>query len=65
MDIKIFSTGGTIDKVYFEHQNRYLVGGPQVLELLKEAHLDVDFEVESLFQKESVELSEDDRRLIL
>jgi L-asparaginase len=39
MSIAVFTTGGTIDKVYFDAKGGYQVGAPMVLELLRHARL--------------------------
>jgi len=39
MRIKFFTTGGTIDKVYFDAKSEFEVGPPQVLEVVKDAHV--------------------------
>jgi L-asparaginase len=64
MKLKFFTTGGTIDKVYFDAKSEYEVGPPQVLEVLKEANVTIEFEVESLLRKDSLDLTDDDRRLL-
>lgn len=62
--IRIFTTGGTIDKIYFDSKSTFEVGEPQVAELLKEANLSLKFEVESLLRKDSLDLTNEDRVLI-
>jgi len=64
MKIKFFTTGGTIDKVYFDAKSEYEVGSPQVLEVLREANVAFEFEVESLLKKDSLDLTDVDRGLI-
>ncbi len=64
MKIKLFTTGGTIDKVYFDAKSEYEVGPPQVVEILKEAHVTLDCAIESLLSKDSLEMTEADRLLI-
>jgi L-asparaginase len=64
MKIKIFTTGGTIDKVYFDAKSLYQVGSPQVLEILKEANVAFEFEITSIVQKDSLEMTEEDRQAI-
>jgi L-asparaginase len=64
MKIKLFTTGGTIDKVYFDAKSEYEVGPPQVVEILKEAHVTLDCEIESVLSKDSLEMTDEDRRLI-
>ena len=62
--IKIFTTGGTIDKVYFDAKNDYHVGESEVAEILKEANVNVPYELECLMRKDSLDLTDGDRQLI-
>ena len=62
--IKIFTVGGTIDKIYFDQKNAYQVGDPKIVEVLQEANVTLDFETESIMQKDSLDMTEEDRRLI-
>lgn len=64
MKIKFITTGGTIDKIYFDAKSEYEVGPPQVAELLREANVTFEFEIESLLRKDSLELTPADRELI-
>ena len=64
MTVHIFTTGGTIDKVYFDAKSTYQVGEPQIGELLAEANVGVPFRVTSLLRKDSLELDDADRALI-
>jgi L-asparaginase len=64
MIIKIFTTGGTIDKTYFDQKDTYQVGEPQVAGILERANVIVDFEVTSLMQKDSLDIDESDRKII-
>lgn len=64
MKIKIYTTGGTIDKIYFDQKSEFQVGEPQILELLREANITFDFEVESLMRKDSLDMNDADRALI-
>ncbi len=63
-NIAIFTTGGTLDKVYFDANSEFQVGEPGIVELLHEANVTVDYTVESLMRKDSLELTDEDRRLI-
>jgi L-asparaginase len=65
MRIKIFTTGGTIDKVYFDAKSEYAVGQPQISEILAQALVTVEYEIEQLFQKDSLDITEADRSLIV
>jgi L-asparaginase len=62
--IKIFSVGGTIDKIYFDAKSNYEVGDPQVLEIFDEARVTFDYEIEPLMHKDSLDMTEEDRVLI-
>ena len=64
MKIKIFSMGGTIDKLYFDDLSRYEVGDPQVVEVLKEAEVHFDYDVEDVVRNDSLRLTEADRELL-
>ncbi len=64
MQLEIFTTGGTIDKVYFDAKSSFEVGEPQIESVLHEANLVIDYKVTSLLRKDSLELTDEDRALI-
>jgi L-asparaginase len=64
MQVEIFTTGGTIDKVYFDAKSTFEVGEPQILEVLREANLSIEYQVTPLMRKDSLELTLDDRNLV-
>lgn len=64
MHIQIFTTGGTIDKVYFDAKSEYQVGPPNVSVILGELHVNLDYDVESLFKKDSLDVTDEDRNEI-
>lgn len=64
MKIKIISTGGTIDKIYFDRKSEFQVGEPKIGEVLREANVTFDYEIIPLLKKDSLELTEEDRRNI-
>ncbi len=64
MKLKIITTGGTIDKIYFDAKSEYQVGEPQIGEVLKEANVALEYEVISPVAKDSLDLTDEDRRLI-
>ncbi len=64
MTIKIFTMGGTIDKIYFDDLSTYEVGEPQVAEILREARVHLDCEVEEVIRKDSLHMTEEDRLLL-
>ena len=64
MFIRFISTGGTIDKIYFDALSQFEVGESQVEHILKEALVQFDYGIEPLLQKDSLELDDADRRKI-
>jgi L-asparaginase len=64
MDLKIFTMGGTIDKIYFDAKSDYEVGPPQIAEVLREANVLLKYAVEPVMSKDSLELTEEDRLLL-
>ena len=64
MTLHIITTGGTIDKVYFDARSEYAVGSPQITEILREANVTFDHTLESVLRKDSLELTDADRELI-
>lgn len=62
--IHIFTTGGTIDKVYFDAKSTYEVGPPNIERVLGEMTLSVSYEVTSLMRKDSLEITDEDRQSI-
>ena len=64
LKIKIFSVGGTIDKIYFDDKSDYQVGEPQISQILHAMHVAFDFEVIALMRKDSLHIGEKERRLI-
>ena len=64
MKIKFFTTGGTIDKIYFDAKSEFEVGPPQVMELLRDVNVQFKHEIESILRKDSLDLTDTDRALI-
>ncbi len=64
MNLTIFTTGGTIDKIYFDAKNDYQIGDPEIGSLLAEANVTFDYTVKSILRKDSLEITEGDRKLI-
>lgn len=64
MSIKIFTTGGTFDKIYFDAMSEFKIGDTIVGDLLEEANVGFDYDIECLLQKDSLDLDDDDRKLI-
>jgi L-asparaginase len=64
MKLHIITTGGTIDKIYFDAKSDYQVGEPVIGELLHRMNARFEFSVESVHRKDSLDLSDTDRQLI-
>ena len=64
MHIKVFATGGTIDKVYFDAMSTYQVGPPNISAVFEELKLGFSYTIESLMRKDSLDLTEADRTII-
>ena len=61
MFIRFVTTGGTIDKIYFDELSQFEVGESQLQAILGEALVDIDFDVVPLLQKDSLEIDAEDR----
>lgn len=62
MKLRIFTTGGTIDKIYFDAKSRFEVGEPMIGAVLHEAEVGFDYEITALMKKDSLELDAADRK---
>lgn len=62
--IKIFTTGGTIDKIYFDKKSEYEVGDPQAGGVLERANVCFKYEVSSILRRDSLDLTDDDRQIV-
>lgn len=65
MMIKVLTAGGTIDKVYFDANSRYEVGESNVERLFEEMRVGFAYDVESIVRKDSLDMTDADRALIL
>ena len=64
MFIRFLTTGGTIDKIYFDELSQFEVGDSPLTTILADALVGFDYDVVSLFRKDSLELTDEDRRTI-
>ncbi|MDW8479977.1 MAG: asparaginase domain-containing protein [Xanthomonadales bacterium] len=60
----IVTTGGTIDKIYFDEKSDYQVGEPQIGRILSEIGVAFRYRVIPLLRKDSLHLTDQDRALI-
>lgn len=59
--ITVVTTGGTIDKLYFDSLSEYQVGESVVRKLLSTANVKYPFEVVEALRKDSLEMNQADR----
>lgn len=62
--VTIFTTGGTFDKIYFDAKSEFHIGETQVNPILEEGNVTLPYQVESVFRKDSLEVTEEDRRVL-
>jgi L-asparaginase len=63
-ELLIITTGGTIDKVYFDDLSDYQIGEPQAGKILESVKASFAFQLIGLMRKDSLHLNADDRALI-
>ena len=63
-DLLIVTTGGTIDKVYFDDKSDYQVGEPQIGRILQELGVAFRFNVIPVMRKDSLHITAADRELV-
>ena len=64
MFIRFVTTGGTIDKIYFDDLSQYEVGESQIQHILHEGLVAFDYEVVPLLHKDSLEVTDEDRAIL-
>jgi len=63
-ELLIVTTGGTIDKVYFDDKSDYQIGEPQIGRILEELGVAFRFRVIPILRKDSLHITDADRELI-
>ena len=63
-NLLIVTTGGTIDKIYFDAKSDYQVGEPQIGGILEDFRVAFRFHVIPLLRKDSLFVTDDDRQLL-
>ena len=64
MRIRFITTGGTIDKIYFDALSQFEVGESVVQHILTDGLVDFEYDVVSLFQKDSLDIDDTDRKVL-
>ncbi len=62
--ILLLTTGGTIDKLYFDALSEFQIGETIIARLLELARVTMPFEVREVLRKDSLDLTDADRALI-
>ena len=62
--LTIVTTGGTIDKIYFDDKSTFQIGAPQIGEILEALGVAFEFEVVPVLRKDSLHIDDSDRHLI-
>jgi L-asparaginase len=62
--LTIITTGGTIDKIYFDDLSQFQIGEPEIGKILGAIGVSFRFDVIALMRKDSLHLSDADRDLI-
>ena len=60
----IVTTGGTIDKIYFDDKSDFQVGEPQIGRILEELGVAFRYNLISILRKDSLHITDDDRELL-
>ena len=63
-NLLIITTGGTIDKIYFDDMSDYQIGDPQIAQILHDMQVGFTFEVNALMRKDSLHVTDEDRLAI-
>lgn len=63
-ELLIVTTGGTIDKIYFDDKSDYQIGDPQIGMILRELGVTFRFTVIPILRKDSLHITDEDRELI-
>ena len=60
----IVTTGGTIDKIYFDDKSDFQVGDPQIGQILRDLGVAFRFDVIPVLRKDSLHVTDEDRDLV-
>lgn len=62
--LTIVTTGGTIDKIYFDDKSTFQIGAPQIGEILQQLGVAFSFDVVPVLRKDSLHLDDKDRAAV-
>ncbi len=64
MFIRFITTGGTIDKIYFDATSQYEVGESNVKHILGDGLVNFDYDIVPMFQKDSLEFTDENQQAL-
>ncbi len=64
MFIRFITTGGTIDKIYFDALSQFEVGESVVKQILTDGLVEFDYDIVPMLQKDSLEMTDEDRQIL-
>lgn len=64
MFIRFLTTGGTIDKIYFDALSQFEIGESPLRHILTEGLVTFGYDIVSLFKKDSLEMTDIDRKAL-
>ena len=59
--LQIFTTGGTIDKLYFDALSEFQIGPPVIDSILKQMNVGFDYQIDELMRLDSLDMTDDHR----
>jgi len=62
--LDILTTGGTIDKIYYDDKSDYQIGQPEIGRILKAMNVAFDWDVRALMRKDSLHVTDEDRAVM-
>lgn len=62
--LQIITTGGTIDKIYYDEKSDYQIGEPEIARILTDMKVAFRWQVQPLMRKDSLQLNDADRDLV-
>ena len=62
--LQVITTGGTIDKIYYDDKSDYKIGDPEIGRILTDMHVAFRWHVQPLLRKDSLEFTDADRDLV-
>lgn len=62
--VKIFTTGGSIDKIY-TIDSVLVTGEPAVYEIMYQANVSIGYEIETILKKDSLDITDEERQMLV